>query len=66
MTDAELGSGQDIAADDAVPDRLPASLREHGQCLQGVTDLVVPRSPSFDHIRLRITSSTTNLRVVVL
>lgn len=40
MADAELGSGQEIAADDAVPDRLPTSLREHGQCLQGVTTYV--------------------------
>lgn len=41
MADAELGPGQEIAADDAVPDRLSASLREHGQCLQGALLRVV-------------------------
>lgn len=41
MADVELGSGQETAADDAVPDRLSTSLREHGQCLQGVLFMYV-------------------------
>ena len=37
MADAELGSRQEAAADDAIPYRLQAALSEHGQCIQGVS-----------------------------
>lgn len=37
IADAELGFRQEVEAYDAAPDRLPPSLSEHGQRLQGTT-----------------------------